>query len=61
MEELKALLDILQTDLQQMAGGEAELVEGNPVKVALARRVQDMSDAQAQAMLAMLAAVENKP
>lgn len=55
VEELKALLDILQTDLQAMTGGEAELVEGSAVKVELARRLRDLPDAQAQALLALLA------
>lgn len=56
MEELRALLDILHTDLQAMTGGEAELVEGNAVKVMLARRLQEMPDSQAEALLALLSA-----
>ena len=58
VDELKALLDILQTDLQSMTGGEAELVEGSVSKVLLARKLQDMPEAQAQALLALLSAQE---
>lgn len=56
VEELKTLLEVLQTDLDSMTGGQAELVEGSAVKVELARRLRDLSDAQAQALLALLAA-----
>lgn len=54
VEELRALLDILETDLEAMTGREVSVVEGNPVKVELARRVQEMPDSQAQALLALL-------
>lgn len=56
VDELRALLEVLQTDFNAMSGGEAELVEGSAVKVELARRLHDMPEAQAQALLALLAA-----
>lgn len=51
VEELRALLDVLQTDLAAMAGDEAELVEA-PVPAAVAREMRDLTPAQQQAILA---------
>jgi hypothetical protein len=53
VEELKALLDVLQTDLQAMSEGEAELVE-DPVPAAIAKEAQGLSMEQQQAILAMM-------
>lgn len=55
VDELKAVLDILQTDLQAMTDGEIEVVDGSKVKVELARRLRDLPEAQAEALLALLA------
>ena len=52
VDELKALLDILQTDLQAMSEG-AELVE-DPVSAATARAMHALSPEQQQAILAMV-------
>lgn len=53
VEELYAVLDILQTDLKAMAGNEAELVE-DPVPAMTARAMRDLEPAQQQAILAMV-------
>lgn len=53
VEELKALLDILQTDLQAMSEGEAELVE-DPVPAATAKEMKGLTAEQQQAILAMV-------
>jgi hypothetical protein len=53
VEELKALLDILQTDLQTMSEGEAELVE-DPVPAATAKEMKGLTAEQQQAILAMV-------
>jgi hypothetical protein len=53
VEELKALLDVLQTDLQAMSEGEAELVE-DPVPAATAKEMKGLTAEQQQAILAMV-------
>jgi hypothetical protein len=53
VEELKALLAILQTDFQAMAGEGAELVEA-PVPAATAREMQGLTAEQQQAILLMV-------
>jgi hypothetical protein len=58
VDELKALLDILQTDLQAMSEG-AELVE-DPVSAATARAMQALSPEQQQAILAMVRSMGGK-
>lgn len=57
VDELRALLDVLQTDLETMAGGEAELIE-KPVPAAVAREMGLLSDIQQQAILAMVRAMQ---
>ncbi|WP_313160548.1 hypothetical protein [Stenotrophomonas sp.] len=56
VKELKALLDILQTDLNSMAGDEAELVE-QPVQAQVVKELRALSEAQQQAVLAMIKAL----
>lgn len=53
VDELRALLDVLQTDLESMGSGEAELVE-EPVPAATAREMRRLSPEQQQAILAMV-------
>lgn len=53
MDELKALLEILQTDLDGITEGEVELVE-EKIPAATARAMRDLSEAQQQAVLAMV-------
>lgn len=53
VDELYALLDVLQTDLGTMTGGEAELVE-EPVPAAIAREARSLSPAMQQAILVMI-------
>lgn len=60
VDELKALLSILQTDLESMTGSDVALVEGSKTKVELARRLRDIPDVQAEALLALLAAGDKK-
>lgn len=58
VDELRALLDILQTDLETMAGGEAELVS-DPLAAAVAREMRELNPAQQQAVLAMIKVMRN--
>lgn len=53
MDELRALLEILQTDLDAITEGEVELVE-EKIPAATARAMRDLSEAQQQAVLAMV-------
>lgn len=53
VDELRALLEILQTDLDAMEAGEAELVE-EPVPAATAREMRRLTPEQQQAVLAMV-------
>lgn len=53
VDELRALLDVLQTDLETMGAGEAELVE-EAVPAATAREMRGLSPEQQQAILAMV-------
>ena len=53
VEELMALLDVLQTDLATMAGGDAVLVE-EPVPAQTAKEMRGLTAAQQQAILAMV-------
>ena len=52
VDELRALLDVLETDLDAMAGN-AELVE-EPIAASVAREMRSLSEAQQQAILAMI-------
>lgn len=51
MEHLVALCDILQTTVKEAAGDQLEPVTAT--EVALLREVRELSDAQAQALLAV--------
>ncbi|XTQ92586.1 hypothetical protein ACQR5W_11745 [Xanthomonas sacchari] len=53
VKELKALLDILQTDLGAMAGDEAELVE-EAVPAKTARAMRELTPVQQQAVLSLI-------
>jgi hypothetical protein len=59
VDELRALLDILQTDLKEMAG-EAELVE-KPVPAAAAREMQELTEEQQQAVLVLIRSMKGSP
>lgn len=52
VEHLKALCAALETDMNTLSGGKAELVEA-PLDVALSRESRDLSDTQKQALLLM--------
>lgn len=58
VKELRALLDILQTDLETMEAGEAELVE-EPVPAATAREMRRLPPEQQQAVLAMVKSMQS--
>lgn len=53
VKELRALLDILQTDLEAMAGDEASLIE-EALPASIGREARNLSEAQQQAVLAMI-------
>lgn len=57
VEELKELLDVLQTNLEEMAGGDVELVD-EPLPAAIAREVRSLSPVQQQSLLAMVKAMK---
>ena len=59
VDELMALLEILGTDLETMAGS-AELVE-EPLAAATAREMRELPDIQQQAVLAMVKAMKGVP
>ena len=59
MEELKALLDVLQTDLDAITQGEVELVE-EKLPAATAREMRGLSEEQQQVVLAMVRAMRTK-
>lgn len=59
MEELKALLDILQTTLDEITEGEVELVE-DKLPAATAREMQGLSEEQQQAVLAIVRSMKGK-
>lgn len=53
VNELRALLDVLQTDLDAMTEGEVELVE-EALPAAIARETRKLTPQQQQAVLAMV-------
>jgi len=59
LKELEALLDVLKTDFNAMAGGEAELVEAK-VPAMTARAMEHLSEAQQQAVLAMVRSMKGE-
>lgn len=60
MEELKALLDILQTTLDEITEGEVELIE-DKLPAATAREMQGLSEEQQQAVLAIVRSMKGRP
>ncbi len=60
VDELYALLDVLQTDLAEMTGGHAELVE-EPIPAAIARESRGLTPAMQQAILAMIRSSKEPP
>ena len=56
MDELRALLDVLQTDLDSITEGQVELVE-QKLPAATAREMAGLSEEQQQAVLAMVRAM----
>jgi len=59
VDELMALMDVLQTSVQAMQGDEVELVE-DPVPAATARAMKSLTAEQQQAILAMVTSMGNK-
>jgi hypothetical protein len=60
MDELRALLDILQTDLDSITEGQVELVE-EKLPAATAREMLSLSDEQQQLVLAMVRSMKGRP
>lgn len=58
VDELRALLDVLQTDLEAMAG-EAELIE-EALPAATAREMRELTPEQQQAILAMVKSMRGR-
>lgn len=53
VKELRALLDILQTDLDSMAGDQAALIE-EPIPASIGKEARRLTEVQQQAILAMI-------
>lgn len=53
VDELRALLDILGTDLESITDDELDFVEG-PERIAIAREAAELTPAQQQAVLALI-------
>lgn len=53
VKELEELLDVLKTDFNSMAGGEAELIE-QKVPALTARAMESLTEEQQQAVFAMV-------
>jgi transcriptional regulator with XRE-family HTH domain len=53
MEHLRALCTILQTDMNALAGDEAEIAEG-PLKATIAREIAQLDEVQQQLVLALV-------
>lgn len=53
VEELKALLDILETDLESITDDDVQVVEGAE-RIAIAREASELTPAQQQAVLALI-------
>lgn len=53
VDELRALLDVLQTDLNTITAGDVAMIEG-PVRVAIARATADLSPQQQEILLALI-------
>lgn len=59
VDELKSLLEVLQTSLEAMAGGEAELVE-DAVPAATAREMRELSPEKQQLIYAMVKSMKGE-
>lgn len=59
VDELMAVLEVLQTTLGEMKSGEAELVE-EPVPAAAARKMRALSPEQQQSILALIESMQPK-
>lgn len=59
MDELKALLDVLQTDLESITEGQVELIE-EKLPAATAREMRELSEEQQQAVLAIVRSMRGK-
>lgn len=57
MEHLRALVGVLQTEVDRMLGDEAEVVEGT-TQVMIARELHGLSDLQMEAVLATIKAMK---
>ena len=57
MDHLKALCDVLQTDLNTLTGDEAEVAEG-PIPATIVRELAGLSDVQKEAVLATIRAMK---
>ncbi len=60
MEHLKALCDVLQTDMNTMTGDEIEIAEG-PVDSMVVREMRDLTQAQREALLAVVRSMKATP
>lgn len=56
VDELRALLEILQTDLDAVTNGEVEIVEG-AVRTTIAREVAQLTPVQQEAVLALIRSI----
>lgn len=59
MEHLKALCEILKTDLNSIADDETEIVEGK-VEVAIVRELNDLHPQQRETILAVIRGMKGK-
>jgi len=57
MEHLKALCEVLQTDLNTITGDEIRIAEG-PVPVSIVRELEGLSQTQKEAVLATIRAMK---
>ncbi|SYZ52248.1 hypothetical protein CPBF367_10520 [Xanthomonas arboricola pv. juglandis] len=57
MEHLKALCEVLQTDLNSLTGDEAEVAEG-PLPTSIVRELAGLSQTQQEAVLATIRAMK---
>lgn len=58
MEHLKALCEVLQTDLNTITGDDVEIAEG-PVPVSIVRELANLSETQKEAVLATIRAMKS--
>ena len=60
MEQLYALVGILQTTIDEMMDGEGVVIEGAKARVALGQRINNMTEEQAQRWLIFLGPEDEK-